>query len=257
MNWEIVKKHPYLFGGGALVLFVLIIMSRKSAGGSSSGGSGATDLQMAQLSAAANAQNNQAQVALTTAQLQAQVQSQSIDASKTVELAKTDAQLAAINAQVEGQTAIYSKQADAQTAQAETYASIIKDQYQSQVDIHGQTTDYLNNLTQAQRDVALTQIDDSTYIQGKAIDASTILNQQNLDAASKIGDTFQHLGIGENYNNERIALFGAATGQSNVAVSGINSTSAVVAGDISTNSPGAIIGSIGKVATSVLASLLA
>jgi roadblock/LC7 domain-containing protein len=253
LDWGIFKRHPYMTGIGAVGVFLLIFLSRKSGGASSSGGSSGTDLQLAQLQAAANAQNNQAQVAVTTAQLQAQVQSQAITASQDVQNNQTSAQLAAIEAQTQAQTAIYSKQADAQTAQAETYASIIKGQYQSQVDIHGQTVDYLNNLTNQQAAVASQQIDAATYIQGKAIDAQ----QTNLQTVKDLIPDFQHLGIGENYNNEIIGLVGAVTGQSNVATSGINSTSAVVANNNTVNSASSIIGSIGNAATGVLAGLFA
>jgi hypothetical protein len=105
----------------------------------------------------------------------------------------------------------------------------------------------------AQRDVALTQLESSTYLNSKVIDSQTAQQKAALDALPSITSKFQHLGIGENYNNELIAAFGAATGQSNVAVSGINSTSAVVNTDISKPS---FISQIGSAASGLLATLL-
>jgi hypothetical protein len=260
LDWGVFKRHPYLTGIGAVAVFVVVYLikansaSSNSATTTSATGTTAADLQLAQLQAAQSSQQLQAQVQLQTVAAQAGVQSQQISASQEVTDNQTAAQLAAIQAQVTGQTTLGVAQVQGQDSQAQTYAGIIESQYQSQTDQHQATVDYLNNLTNAQAGVAIEGIDANAAIQSQAITAQSTEQAAALAQVPALASQFQHLGTGENYNNELIGLLGTATGQSSVGSTAVNASSNEVAA--TTSSASSVINSIGNAAGGVLATLL-
>jgi hypothetical protein len=117
MAFEVIKKHPFMFGGGVVVLLLLFMMLRGGGGGGQAVASSApgadpavvaagTQLQIAQMgasahaadvTAAAQAQSSQTAAAVTIATLQAALQGHAIDVG---------AQTAALQAQLQTQASM-------------------------------------------------------------------------------------------------------------------------------------------------------
>lgn len=126
MDFSIIKKHPYVFGGGLAALFLIIYLKRHhSAAGSSADLSGGAN-QVQALSAAASLQNAQANAGVEVAQLQA-------GAAAQVALAQTAAQLEATKTTVAAQEAVAlsGQQAGITSQQIAAEAEIAKTQIEA------------------------------------------------------------------------------------------------------------------------------
>jgi hypothetical protein len=198
MAFEIIKKHPFMFGGGVVVLLLLFMMMRSSGGGQTVVSSGAdpnavaagAQLQMAQLQigshaadvqAAANAQSQQNSAAVTVATLQAALQGHAIDVG---------AQTAALQATLGAQTAMQANTLSAGIQAAGIKAQVDMAALQEASAVHQMDTMASMNAANQQtlisaqtiaanKDVSLAQISaDTTKSQTQAAKEAQI-NKQN------------------------------------------------------------------------------
>ena len=194
---KMVEAHPYWFVFGGIVIFVIfyyISSSSNSVGGSSSGTSN-DDLQLAQLSAAANAQDNQTSAALQAAQMQANVQTTAITSSQEATDEQTQAQLQAVQAQVGGQVAINQQNTQAQVTQTNDLAAVMLGQYLTQEQEQANVVNYLTN---------------NTNVQGALV--SQQLSNQNQTTQTVLGDINDFNG-----SDNKVALLESALGATGVA----------------------------------------
>jgi hypothetical protein len=172
--FEVIKKHPFMFGGGVVVLLLLFMMMRSSGGGGQTVVTAGADpnavaagaqLQMAQMQigahaadvqAAANAQSQQNSAAVTIASLQAALQGHAVDVG---------AQTAALQATLQTQTAM-----QANTLSAGIQAAGIK----AQVD-----------MAALQEASSVHQMD--TMASMNAANQATLIAAQNISKDTQIG----------------------------------------------------------------------
>lgn len=204
------KKHPY--GAAVVAVFgvILILMLRKGSSGTAASSGATYNSQELQLQAALAAQQSQAGAQTQAAQIAANAQTQQVNAAASVQNTQTEAQLIAALAQ---------NQTNAQGQQLS--ADVLNNQ------LHSETI-VAQSQTEAALDALLNTNDTQLKAYTQQIQYQTAVQQSNVALAAQLAPTLQHLGIGENYNNEILGLFGAATGSPGVAVSGINASSNVL-----------------------------
>jgi hypothetical protein len=168
LNFDLVKKHPYIFAGGGLVLFVILYMSMSGSSSATASTAAVTtdgvtdqDVQLAQLQASANAQAQQTAGQVQVAQLNAQVtntQTQAqVDVNDTNTAAALAATLAGVTAGVQTnqsnndtQVALAQVQGNTSIATTNALAGIINNQTTSaaqtlQTQYNDQTDEYLSD----------------------------------------------------------------------------------------------------------------
>lgn len=244
MDWGIFKRHPYLSAGGAILVFVFVYLARSRSAGadsgtSSSSGTSASDVQMAQLQAAQAVAQLQTNAQVQVAGLQAGVQTASIAAQQEATDTQTAAQLQAILAQTKAQTDISAISTTGQTEQARTYAGIIESQYQSQVQIHQGTVDYLTNLTNNQADVAMATLDAAKAIELQKQQYQQQNNQAVLNNITNVGGSQNRTALLLSVQGNYGAANTAVAGQTISSISGDN-----------------LLAQIGKASAGALATLL-
>lgn len=221
MNFEIFKKHPYWSAGGGVAIFVLFYLLFK--GRSSGGASGASPSQMAQLdeqqaniNAAETAAQMQQQGQIAIAGINAGVQSKAIDASQAVQTQQSSDALSAIEAQFAAQSHESDNAAAVSETQFESLAEIVDEQYQAQIAKSADVLDYLENQTNAQRDVAIGQQE---------------IDKTALSHVTDVGGSQNRTSIIESAMGNEAGSVAAENGATASAVSG-NQTTASIAGGI-------------------------
>ena len=222
--WEWIKEHPLITAGifvGLLIIYYF--MSSSSSASSATGtasGPTAADLQLAQLQASQNVAQLQAQAGLQSAQIQAGVAGQQISAQQESTDAQTAAQLAAIQAQTGAQVSINAAQIQGQTQQTQAMANVIMDQYDQQTAQQANVVSYLNNLTNAQAGVALSQIDATKSLVTQQQQNQYNLNQASLGYIDHINGSQNRLALLLSTQGNQAGSIAAAQGQTLSSISG-------------------------------------
>lgn len=288
LDLALIKQHPYATGGvvivGGLIVFYILSSSSSSPAAATSATSGgptsadyqaalAAQSQQAQVTAAAQVQNNAQQVQLQQQQLEAQVTNNQTDAAIHTNDVNTAAQLAATLAQVAASVQTNQTNVEAQTADTANqyiYAENLQEMQdavlESQIN-SGVLENANNNAT------ALAGLESSNDLQAniaslqagvaiKGVDAATTVEQQQLSQQYGLSkqtlDMVQQAGLNHGTSSletSLVGVVGSALGQPQVATAAVTgNTAAAIASSQSTASIiNTITGGLTKVATGLLA----
>lgn len=223
-NFELVKKHPYAFGGGAIALFLILyyVLSRgssSSAAATGSSGVSSADVQLAQLSAQDQLAQMQIQAQQNTVATQAGVQTQAIAAQQQVQLASVSAAQAVQENTNQTQVQLAQVNGQTQSDYINALSNIVTAQYTAQETQSNNMLAYLETVSNNQAKVA-----------SQGITTQAALDTQALQHVTDVGGSQNRTSIIESAMGNIPGSITAEQGATASAVSGNQTTSNIVGG---------------------------